>query len=345
MGAKISKQHNPKRLQALKDAEQAVLEHYKARTVQLEEVWIDLPQDDAKLKDAYTGVSKVRSFQINLNGTSTKPEDDHVVLLIHGGGGTVSDWAALYAPLFQYAAATKEETTRLRFWFIERPGHGLSDPYDYLSNVPGRMDEHITAVLEGVRRVAGVDKVHLVGNSFGGAVVYFYARHYPQHVRSFTWIGAEAMHSTADFPLPLRFMGSWMGTEVSAMGTPKIASRHLIRMFEQEPDKVPECMIDLYYKHMRLRNNAISFSLLLRCMFLDLRKYQYDLKVDPAEMAKQFPCQQVIGSHDPFLTKEEQQLIADGFGRTNLVVGSGHMPWLDDPQDVAQAITQFVLSA
>lgn len=315
MGAKISFEHDPAQYQALKDAELAVLKHYEADAV-VKETWLDLSSSD---HDS-TGVSKIRCLQVGRKG---RP-----VLCIHGGGGMPTDWASLFPHL---------QHDDLQFWFIERPGHGLSDPFDYSAVT---IDNHAAALIDAVRKVAHVEKIDIVANSMGGWYAYSYAKLKPEHVRSLTWIGAPARYRGQPMPLDFRIMASWLGTQIMSLPPPDKVPRKLIfESFNQNKDAVPDCFVHLYKSIMSLRNNSLSWNSLLRTAIAP----QYEFDLERLELlSAQFPCHLIIGSQDPFLAPDKRAIIEEQFGEPAIVAGQGHLPWLEDPNGVAEAIVKFV---
>lgn len=62
-------------------------------------------------------------------------------------------------------------------------------------------------------------------------------------------------------------------------------------------------------------------------------------RVESKNKSKQFPCQLlIVGSDYPFLPKDKQEIIEFKLGKAAAVVGQGHLPWMEDPVGVAQAI-------
>ncbi|MEM7214457.1 MAG: alpha/beta hydrolase [Pseudomonadota bacterium] len=79
-----------------------------------------------------------------------------VVVFIHGASGNLRDGMTVYRPLLK---------GKLRAVFVDRPGHGYSDPFDG-SNNPKMQAGAIANLLDQL----GIGKAIIVGHSFGGVV-------------------------------------------------------------------------------------------------------------------------------------------------------------------------------
>lgn len=92
------------------------------------------------------------------------------VVLVHGVTANLSYWLLTVVP-------TLMEHYRVTIYDLR--GHGYSDmpPTDYTS---GAMAED----LEGLMEALGIEQAHIVGHSFGSAIVLHHALRYPERVRS-----------------------------------------------------------------------------------------------------------------------------------------------------------------
>lgn len=97
------------------------------------------------------------------------------VVLVHGFGGCLENWAANQAAL-----ASGGRTAAA----LDLPGHGESD----VDVGSGSLDE-LASVLLGYLDAAGLGRVHLVGHSMGAALCLVVADREPTRVRSLALIG------------------------------------------------------------------------------------------------------------------------------------------------------------
>jgi proline iminopeptidase len=92
------------------------------------------------------------------------------VVFVHGGPGQGSvHFATLAGPAME---------RRLRMVYLDQRGSGLSErPANRAYSMQLLVDD-----LEGVRKSLGVEKIALIGHSFGGALALEYAAQHPEHV-------------------------------------------------------------------------------------------------------------------------------------------------------------------
>src|SRR6476660_5010013 len=113
------------------------------------------------------------------------------VVLLHGGGpgaSGVSNYARNIEPLAQH----------FRVIVPDMPGYGRSakgvdgsDPFGYLA-------DHIRGMLD----VLGIDRVHLVGHSYGGSCALRLALDTPHRVDKLVLMAPAASEQPADSPRP-----------------------------------------------------------------------------------------------------------------------------------------------
>jgi pimeloyl-ACP methyl ester carboxylesterase len=129
--------------------------------------------------------------------------DRDLVLCVHGMSGAATNWTDLMAELapdFDCAA-------------VDLPGSGSSPPPAKRSGYSVRA---LAATMIRLIEVLGRGRVHLVGNSMGGAVAIRVAASRPDLVKTLTLISPvlpdrRPHRSTAHFPiLTLPFVGEWL---------------------------------------------------------------------------------------------------------------------------------------
>ncbi|OHT20816.1 alpha/beta fold hydrolase [Sphingomonas sp. MM-1] len=110
-----------------------------------------------------------------------------VLLLLHGSGPGVTGWANFGRNLPFFAE-------RFRTIILDLPGYGKSAPVDGLP-VPAAVDA-VRRFLDGM----GIEKAHILGNSYGGIVGGQFAAAYPDRVRRFVTIGGIGVWILSTFP-------------------------------------------------------------------------------------------------------------------------------------------------
>ena len=324
MGASLSFDHEKDQLKAFKDAESKWIKDCGAEDL-VEEDWIDL----SSFSDDLGGVKQLRILK--LSGDRKGP----LVILIHGGGGVPSEWA----PLFPRLAKSLPDH---RIWFIERPGHGPSRPFDYLS-VRNSLDEHAAMYIDAVRKSAGVEKFHIAGNSMGGLHTYWYAKHFPERIQSFTWVGGPAGYKGAKYPFIFKLLGSSLGSQMAVRRPPvSVCHEMVFNQFAQQRDSIPDSYLDLFHAFMSLRNSSLSWTYLLRGVLENEEKYYFDCNKLEMELSSKFPCHLIVGENEKFFRPEVQEITARQFGRATVVIkDGGHLPWHEDSGRVASVLASI----
>jgi 3-oxoadipate enol-lactonase len=130
-----------------------------------------------------TSAVKVPAASVAGAGPST-------VVFLHGVGGDRESWAPqlkAFSPRFRAVA-----------W--DGPGYGASAPLEPM-NFPG-----LAASLKALLDDLGVERAHIVGQSFGGMIAQEFAATYPERVRSLVLTGTSPAFGRADGDFQKRFV-------------------------------------------------------------------------------------------------------------------------------------------
>jgi pimeloyl-ACP methyl ester carboxylesterase len=127
--------------------------------------------------------------------------DVEPVLLVHGLGGSATNWTDLMDLLSgPPAPAPGPQSPRLSCAALDLPGFGFSPPGQGGYSIRA----HARTVISLIEHL-GTAPTHLIGNSMGGAVIAKVAAHRPDLVRSLTLV-SPALPDLRPRPLPLRLM-------------------------------------------------------------------------------------------------------------------------------------------
>lgn len=171
--------------------------------------------------------STIRAGDIvtNVHDTAIDPGGG-TVLLIHGSGPGVSAWAnwRLTIPALQ---------SDFRVVAPDIVGFGFTEPSRGAYDLPTWTD-HVLAVLDAL----GIEKAHVVGNSFGGSLALSLAIQHPNRVRRLGLMGAVGL----PFTITAGLDAVW-GYEPSVE-----AMANLLRIFTATPAPEIESLAELRYQ-------------------------------------------------------------------------------------------------
>ena len=245
------------------------------------------------------------------------------VVFVHGNPGSSEDWRELMqevAPLGRVIA-------------FDMPGFGQADkPSDYPYSVEGG-----AAFLTEALKQLGVWRAHLVLHDFGGPWGLLWAGMNPMGVGSLTLINTGVLkdykwHLMARiWRTPVlgelqQLMTTWRGFKwAMQIGCPKGLPEPFLKRMHAEMDwGTKRAILKLY----RATSDLGERSRMLERMLSPIK---------PATLV-------VWGAADPYLPVRlaEQQKETFPGAQVVLLPDSGHFPFADDPQGVAQAVVPFL---
>lgn len=261
--------------------------------------------------------------------------DGEPILLVHGGGDGAYEWVPLMPLLAR----------RGRVLAVDRPGHGLADPFDY-DGID--LAEHATTFIGDVLDQLELRSATLVSNSIGGWWSAVFALEQPARVRRLV-IAGHPPGVTRDVPTPLRILGSpvvgkpigrFMLGRPSREGNRKFWGQVLVA----HPENLPDELLDVDVAHTR-RNRDSALSLVRRTVGPGgVRK---ELLLGERWSALEVPLLFLHGDRDAFVTANVASAWATIASQgENVIVASipdaGHLPWLDAPEAVRDQIERFL---
>ena len=231
------------------------------------------------------------------------PEDPagDPVVLVHGFGGDKNSWLFVQQPLSETHAVHA----------IDLPGHGASGK-DVGDGSLATMTETVIGFLDAL----GIEKAHLVGHSFGGAVSAAVAKSAPDRVVSLTLLAPAGYGTQADAEYLRGFAAASSRRELKPL---------LGRLFADE-SLVTRQLVDDLLKYKRLDGVEKALAAVLNAL-LDGDEQAIDT---PALLAGvRVPVTVVWGSSDRILPKP-------GSGAEE--VAAGHMLHMEAAGDVVRHI-------
>jgi len=262
-------------------------------------------------------VSRVRSPVLEA-GPSDASE---AVVFVHGNPGSRLDWADLVRRTGAFARSVA----------FDMPGFGEADkPRDFPFTVGG-----FASYIEGALVELGIDRVHLVVHDFGGPFGLAWAAAHPDSFASVVLINTPPL-SRYRWHLLAR---AWR-TPVLGELTHRVASR---RLFERvvnhgQARPLPKDFIDRMWRDF---DGGTAFAI------LKLYRASRMRTVIPAEghiRRLDRPALVVWGQRDPYIPARYAELHRNAFPSARFVYldQSGHWPFVDDPDAVADAVLPFL---
>jgi len=254
------------------------------------------------------------------------------VVLVHGGGGFAAQWAGIMKPLSE----------RFAVYAPDRPGCGLSDPFDYRSV---EFRSHAVAFIRSTLDVLDLPRVSLVGSSMGGYWSIAFALAHPERVDRLALVGAQAGFDRS-VPLFFRLLATPIVNRLlyATVARPGPAStRRVYRSLVADVDRLPAGFLDLAHVGETVPGAIHSWlTMLERVMTLRGFRRELMLRNELARVAA--PTLFIWGDRDAFASpssgREACQTMPNA--RLEVMEGGSHLPFLDDPGRCAALMGDFL---
>lgn len=245
------------------------------------------------------------------------------ILLLHGTSASLHTWEGWVAQL----------RAERRLISVDLPGFGLTGPRpdgDY--RIPAYVG-FLHALLERLQ----VEKVALVGNSFGGELAWQYALAHPGRVERLVLVDAAGYPLAAkSIPLGWRLARMPLLGQVLRVVLPRQVVEASVRNTWGHPERVPAALVDRYYElTLRAGNRA---ALLQR--FEQMRP-----GADVHRLGElQLPVLLLWGARDQLIPVEQGQQFQRAIPGSRLVIFDdlGHVPQEEQPERTLAAARAFL---
>jgi pimeloyl-ACP methyl ester carboxylesterase len=209
----------------------------------------------------------------------------------------------------------------LTVYAVDLPGHGDSPGPRTLLTI----EDYAVVVAEACAAL-GLDRVHLVGNSFGSVVAAEVAARFPDLVASVALVGCPAW---SDRTVREEWLHSRAGLLLDAEGEPVEVGRELVDgMFPQAEDSYVAVLRTGFRKAGTWMRNVLW------------ALYAYDSTPTFAEIRQ--PCLVVYGEHDWLRSTEPHLLGLLPNGTCATVAGGAHMTPVNRPRELADVLAAHV---
>jgi pimeloyl-ACP methyl ester carboxylesterase len=298
---------------AYREAEERLWRHYE---IEPSERWLNLRDPFMRLRVQEVG-------------------EGPPVLFLHGGPSAGSAWAPLVARL-----------PGLRCILLDRPGCGLSSSIDY-RDAP--VDRTMARVLDAALQELGLKQVDIVASSLGGACAFWLAQRRPSLVRRIVQHGCPAFVSHMSPNVPIRLLATpGVGALFARLPVNRRAIGEMMKSMGHADSvaahRVPEAYLAWLQALLRESDTMRNDRRFLR-RGLTWRGTRPERVITDEEVhALEQPTLFYWGTGDPFGSADFGRSLADGMkhGEIDVARGSGHLPWLDDPEEAAARTAEFL---
>lgn len=278
-----------------------------------------------------SGAALLRSSALTAAGIRTRvlqggPDDkaSEAVVFVHGNPGSGEDWRDLMGRLAPH----------MRVVAVDMPGFGQADkPRDY----PYSVMSGATFLGEALREL-GVVNAHLVLHDFGGPWGLAWASMNPLAARSITLINTGILVGYR-WHLMARIWRTPILGEIQQALTTRRGFHWVMNI--GSPRGMPTAFIDRMYDDLDAGTKRAILKLYRATDDRDEVSQGLLQLLQPLDL----PACVVWGAADPYLPVKfaQQQQVHFPKAEVHLLQDSGHFPFADNPDGVAQAVLPFLL--
>ena len=238
---------------------------------------------------------------------------DVPVLLVHGFGADLNTWMFTQPVL----AAGRRAVA------LDLPGHGGS-----AKEVGAGDAESLTDAVEGALTALGVEQVHLVGHSMGGAIAALVALRWPGLVSSLTLIASAGLGPEIN--------GSFIDGFVRAARRRETVE--VLGLLVHDPALVSRTMVEDVLRYKRFDGVTAALAKIAEAWFGGGRQ-SLDLTDRIAALA--MPVQLIWGREDRIIPVAHTEALAARLP-VHILDAAGHLPHMEKAGEVNRLIEQFI---
>ena len=256
------------------------------------------------------------------------------LMYVHGGLSGAFEVVPILAALAE----------KHRVFAVDRPGHGLADPFDYRGV---NLLDHGRTFLGDIADALDLQTVDVVANSMGAFLSVAFAIDASSRISRLALVGAPFGIARRPpllmLPVGLPLIGQRLGRYLFSNATRDGNRKFWGQVIVKHPERVDDLVLDVDVAHTR--RNAESMLSLIACI-ADWRRlgYRRELILGERWQALTTPTLLVWGEHDAFGSPEEGEALVAASPNFRLVriAGAGHDPWFDEPERVVAEIERFL---
>jgi pyruvate dehydrogenase E2 component (dihydrolipoamide acetyltransferase) len=235
------------------------------------------------------------------------------VLLVHGFGGDLNTWM-----FTQPALAAGRRVVAL-----DLPGHGGS-----AKEVDGGDAEGLTDAVEGAFGALGIEQVHLVGHSMGGAIAALAALRQPERVASLTLIASAGLGPDINASFIDGFVRASRRREAS----------EILSLLVYDPALISRAMVEDVLRYKRLDGVTAALAKIAEAWFGGGRQ---SLDLAARIMTLSLPVQLIWGREDRIIPSAHAEALSARLP-VHILEAAGHLPHMEKAGEVNRLIEQFV---
>ncbi len=227
---------------------------------------------------------------------------------------------------------------------VDRPGHGLSYPIDYRGSDYRRLaHEFIENLLDALE----LNEADFIANSMGGFFVFAFGIRSPGRIRSSAFVGAPAGLDKYVPPmlrvLALPFVGRMLNRMFSTNNAEVVRTRLYDGTLVKNAERCPTDMLEIGLGFSNRPKQRMAWETLLQRV-VSLSGIRDDIFI--RDEVASFPVRTMFiwGDADAFAPPESGEELAARMPDARCVVvrDAGHLPWMDQPEEVAALAAEFI---
>ncbi|MFN2556418.1 MAG: alpha/beta fold hydrolase [Nitriliruptorales bacterium] len=264
----------------------------------------------------------------------TEVGDGRPVLCVGGTGGTGPYWGALL-----------RQVEGVRWFILDRPGFGLSDPLDWSRH---DFSAAVASMQLGVLDALEIDRISVVGHSVGSLWALRLAQHHPSRVERLALIGGGPLFKEIEPPGFIRFLRTPVGALIVRIPQRRRMLEGMLRQIGHRRSLEAGLIPDVYLEwRMSLSNDTptMRYERDLVKAIVSGSGFRPGILLRDDEIAHVHqPTLMVYGTADDVGNVDIWQRFVGllPHGELHLLDQGGHIPWLDDPMDVGDRLHRFL---
>lgn len=250
------------------------------------------------------------------------------LLLLHGMACDSSTWDPVMDQLAEHFTVIAPDLL----------GHGESDKpnADYsLGGFANGMRDLLT--------ILGIDKVTVVGHSFGGGVAMQFAYQFPERTERVVLVSTGGLgHEVTPLIRALTLPGAGLGMRAATLRPVRGVASTSLRVLAKAPLPMMRDLDEVAKIYERLSDPAQTLAVIrLAKTVLDWRG-QFVTMADRAYLARLMPVLMVWGRHDMVIpVSHASKLPSLENSQVHIFEDSGHFPHQDHPDQFARLVVDF----